>query len=67
MPPLNSSNISLDTLTGHNETVDFTDYLNSEHHHKRCYHSLMSNLTVVGDSEVDINGHVAMQKRLKMF
>lgn len=32
MPPLVSSNVSLDTLTGHNESVDFSDYLNSEHH-----------------------------------
>ena len=31
MPPLVSSNIALDTLTGHNESVDFSDYLNSEY------------------------------------
>lgn len=50
MPPLISSNMSLDTLTGHNESVDFSDYLN-----------------IAEDSEVDISGRVAMEKRLKMF
>lgn len=50
MAPLLSSNMSLDTLTGRSETVDFSDYLN-----------------VVGDSEIDINGHAIMQRKLKMF
>jgi len=67
MPPLDSSNISLDTLTGRNESVGFADYLNSEHHHKHCYHSFISNITVAEDSEVTIDGHAVMQKRLKMF
>ena len=30
MPPLHSSNIAMDTLTGQDETVEFSDYLNGK-------------------------------------
>lgn len=66
MLPLDSSNVSLDSLTGRNETIDFSDYLNSEHHHN-LYTIIHISIVVVSDSEVAIDGHTAMQKRLKMF
>ncbi|XP_065885861.1 proteasome maturation protein-like [Dysidea avara] len=50
MPPLHSSNLAMDTLTGRDETVEFCDYLN-----------------VSWDTEVNVDGHLAMEKKLKML
>ena len=65
MPPLHSSNLAMDTLTGRDETVEFCDYLNG----KICFtFTLLSIQYIVSwDTEVNVDGHLAMEKKLKML